>query len=197
MQASIPNWPTAIVEIAKYFIPAAITATASIWLSRHQYKSKLAELDTQSKLKAREILFGSYQKRIERVNDQVKEMAQAIEKIIPELKRAEETHGTEEALKAFVILVSMTFDVWRDDFIELETEMARYHIAEKWKNQISYLKVFFSQKPSEFNTANIMPIYLGFMRSAGLISLFNNDLLTERCEELFSDYLPDRKLKKL
>jgi hypothetical protein len=93
MQSTIPNWPTAIVEIAKYLVPATITAIVSIWISRYQYKMKLDELRKQAELKARELLFSSYQKKIENSNQQATAMGEALGKLFPVIQEIEEKEG--------------------------------------------------------------------------------------------------------
>src|SRR5262249_11635765 len=84
-----------------------------------------------------------------------------------------------------------------DDFNELESELNKYGLAEKWKNQISFLKNLFSVKPDEINNSNVEPIYIGFMKATGGITLLNSELLNKKCEELFSDLVyPSTKIKK-
>ena len=70
------HWSAAIVEITKVLGPAIIIAIFSFLTIRLQYKTKVLEIKGQAALKAREILFASYQKKIESVNNSLKEVGE-------------------------------------------------------------------------------------------------------------------------
>src|SRR5690242_21751746 len=98
-QAPIPNWPTAVVEICKYAVPAIITAVATIYITRFAYKTKLTELKSASELKARELLFQSYQKKIEAANAHTANMGAQLGNLVPIAKQEDE-----ESLNALILL---------------------------------------------------------------------------------------------
>lgn len=60
------NWPILWLALGPAIVAGLSTALASWLLYRSQLKTKIAEIKGQSELRARELLFESYQKKIKR-----------------------------------------------------------------------------------------------------------------------------------
>lgn len=179
------DWPTAISDIAKIAIPSIVTAVVTYKVAKFQITTKELELRSQAELKAKEMLLGVYQKRIERITQGSKDFAEQIHKILPELKEIEKNQGAEAAAIPILIIVKTAFNVWKDDFSELVKELESLDLHVKWKNQIEHLNTFFSINRDEITVANINLVYIGFMDAVGTISLLYNESLHKKSEQLF------------
>jgi integrase len=61
------DWPTAITEISKIAFPSLFTFLGSFLAIRSQLKTKSIEIESQTSLKAKELIFSAYQKRWEKI----------------------------------------------------------------------------------------------------------------------------------
>lgn len=71
MQSQSINWPTLWLALGPAIVGGFFTALGSYLIYRSQLKTKIAEIRGQAELKARELLFESYQKRLDRVGEDV------------------------------------------------------------------------------------------------------------------------------
>lgn len=67
MQTQSINWPTLWLALGPAIVAGFFTALGSYLIYRSQLKTKIAEIKGQAELRARELLFESYQKRIDRI----------------------------------------------------------------------------------------------------------------------------------
>jgi hypothetical protein len=77
MQVQAYDWPTAwveitkqVVDLGKIIVPVIVTAIVSWKIARHQITIKTAEMDAQSKLRARELIFDVHRRQLEKHRDQ-------------------------------------------------------------------------------------------------------------------------------
>jgi hypothetical protein len=176
MQPEVLSRPAAILEIAKYFIPAAITAFTSIMINRYQWKAKEIEIRGQAELKAREILFNSYQKRIERITNFGKDLGEALGKLMPEIK---EIAVEERLTNALVEMVKLCIAPYRAFIEELEDELSKANLSDKKLPEVSLIKETLAIQPEHITTENIGSVYLNLMKTLGLIHSLREDLLDD------------------
>ncbi len=189
MQNEITTWIGFWLEISRTLGPAVITALVSIALFRYQLKMKTAEIRGNSELKARELIFESYQKRIERISNGANEIGNAFGKLVPHMKEL----SNDEVTTGIVYFVKLTIDVFKEEFEELSEELEKSGLSKRKPRQIEFVKSTLSTKLDPVESINIQSVYLDFMKSIGIIFALRDDLLKQKSEDLFLCYLQNTK----
>src|SRR5207249_295625 len=156
---------------------AIITALVSYALFRHQLKMKIAEIEGQSQLKARELLFESYHRRIERISNDAEKIGKAIGDLLHQLREIEGSSGSHNSSVPLFLIVSTAIDVYREDFEELVVELERFGIAKSKTKQISFVRECLKTDLSTITPNEIGGLYLNFMKSVGIIFGLKDNLL--------------------
>lgn len=78
MQSQTINWPTLWLALGPAIVAGFFTALGSYLIYRSQLKTEIAEIKGQAELRARELLFESYQKRIDRIGESVDKFVGAL-----------------------------------------------------------------------------------------------------------------------
>jgi len=167
--------------------PALITGGVS-WLAfRSQLKLKDKEIEGGAKLKARELMFKSYQGVLERREKDGAEIG----KVLGQLGVAFQIADDEEAqLKARVALMETLGAIitpLRGLENDLESQLEATGLGEKYKAQMQYIKktaninlmgIPYDQIPAQYDKAMTMLSY---------VSLIKQAILEKKREELFKD----------
>ena len=183
-QAPIPNWPTAVVEIAKIVLPMLVTAVVSVWITRYTFKTKQAEIKGQAEIKAREILFAAYQKRLEASNNSAADLGAVMGEL------AKITDAKSEAnLNGLILLFGTAMEFYRDELPRLEKDVAAAGLENQFADKLSFLKSALAIRLEEINKDNYKPVFWDFVKCCGIFKLINDELLIKRCEDLFRDFV--------
>jgi hypothetical protein len=190
MQPQNLDWPTAVVEIAKYFVPAAITALVSILISRYQWKTKEIEISGQAEIKARELLFDSYQKRIERIGNFGRDMGEAMGKLLPYLQDWGKTEtGNDQIAIVFLEIIKIAIGTHRSSLIELEEELKKVGLLQAKQGDVTFVKNFLSVDPNLLTAQQFGPVFLNFIKTLSIMDGLQQDLLHKKSQDLFEAYL--------
>ncbi len=78
-------------------------------------------------------------------------------------------------------------------FGDLESEVQQLGLTEKKQHDLSRIRKTLSTNLDDVNINEVGPLYLEFMTAISLIYSLNNAILAKKCEDLFSEYLPQEK----
>lgn len=186
------DWPTVASDIVKVAVPSIVTAVVSYKIAKFQLQTKEIELKSQADIKARELIFNAYQKKIERISNLDKDFAELFDRITPLLQQFQ----TEEVNKQLGIIIfasiRLSFPVYQEDFQELEEELKKANLIEKRKTQIGYIKGYLATDLSKIGPDQTVDLYYGFIKMMALFTSLRSDLLNYKCEELFSDCISNK-----
>jgi len=164
------------------------TALGSYLIYRSQLKTKVAEIRGQAELRARELLFESYQKRIDRIGEDVNKFVGALYGFAGHLQALTNEEEKRQAQAAILVLIRMTRDPILDSVGELEEELESASLANKRRADLRFIRETLSAEldkpPLDFGL-----LYLNYMKAFGLFNGFKTELLNRKCEDLFNVYL--------
>jgi hypothetical protein len=163
MQSQTINWPTLWLALGPAIVAGFFTALGSYLIYRSQLKTKLAEIKGQSELRARELLFESYQKRIDRIGEGVNKFMGALYGFAGHLQALTDEEEKRQAQVAILVLIKMTRDPILDSVGELEEELGSVDLATKRSADLRFIRETLSaelDKPDiDFGL-----VYLNFMK---------------------------------
>jgi hypothetical protein len=193
IQAPISNWPTATTEILKslfyaltIIVPVLITAVVSWKISRQQLTMKTEELKAQGDLRARELLFNAYQKKIERIGNNASEVGEAFGQMIGQM----EGKRDEEIAPALILTLKVTTDGFKSSIEELEHELSWSGLPASRQQDLVAIKQIFATDFDNLSVKEIGPIYVRLMAALGIIYSLQTELTNKKAEDLFKDQLP-------
>jgi hypothetical protein len=131
MQSQSINWPTLWLALGPAIVAGFFTALGSYLIYRSQLKTKVAEVRGQAELRARELLFESYQKRIDRIGEDVNKFVGALYGFAGHLQALTNEEEKRQAQAAILVLIRMTRDPILDSVGELEEELESVSLANK------------------------------------------------------------------
>lgn len=182
----------AIVTGLTAIFTVIVTATITYLASRHQFKMKLIEIKGQSELRARELLFDAYQKRLERILNELNEFDKSISLSIGELKGMEDHKDVDN--KYFPQLLKL-FKGFLNDFeeeiAELEDELNKENLLNKRNmERLTFMRNVFSEVVNEdVKNEDSEKKTFQVIRAARMFSRLIDELLEKKSTELFSVYL--------
>ncbi|PYS77762.1 MAG: hypothetical protein DMF70_16010 [Acidobacteria bacterium] len=141
-------------------------------------------------MRARELLFAAYQKRIDRIGESVDKFVGALFGFAGHLQAL---HDQEEEKKqaegAILVLIKTTSDPMLDSIGELEEELKVIGLAGKRSKDIQFIRETLSVNLDKATVTDFGAIYLNFMKAVGLFNALKEELLNRKCEDLFNIYL--------
>ena len=184
------DWPTLWLALGPAIVAGFFTALGLWLIYRSQLKTKIAEIKGQAELRARELLFAAYQKRIDRIGESVDKFVGALFGFAGHLQAL---HDQEEEKKqaegAILVLIKMTSDPMLDSIGELEEELRAIGLGEKRSKDIQFIRETLSANIDKATVIDFGAIYLNFMKAVGLFNALKEELLNRKCEGLFNIYL--------
>ncbi|SRR6266404_5205507 len=183
------HWPTVWIAFGSAIITGLFTSIASWLLYHFQLKTKVTELKAQAQLRARELLFNSYQKRMEDITKNAYVLGDTLGKFAELLQRQESEHEKRESLVAITYMMRVVAKPLSDSVRELELDLAQVGLAERRQDDILQMRQALAVDFDAITLQDVGPIYLQFMAALGLFYSIKDELLTKKCEELFSKYL--------
>lgn len=192
MQAQTINWATVALALGPAVITAISTAVGSWLLYRHQLKTKVAEIRGQTGLRARELLFESFQKRIDRRDEGIKQFVSTLMTLVEHLKVETDEESKRQSGIVIIALIKMIREPFLDSVSELEEEFKLVGLTDKRRKDISTIRQTLAVDLDKVEIKNVGELYLDFMKSIGLFTSLKDELLNIKCEDLFSVYLSDK-----
>ena len=180
------TWSFVLLEAVKILGPAAIAAIVSICVTRAQLQAKTTELQATARLRARELMFKSYQKHLEDVVESSSEAARACGKLLAVLasepdatSRVQTMEDVRRALPAFR-------DVLIEDYAALERdeELTKHHDLEK-----RCLDAIREISAIDIKTIDPVEGVKKLMRSQSILGECEAELIQRMSKALFSEWL--------
>lgn len=189
LQLQAHTWADVAYQAVLSLGPALITAGVS-WLAfRNQLKLKERELEAQAKLRARELKYNSYQGSLERLEKEAVEIG----RVLGELGVAFQVQGDPlERAKLQAALMGTLGKIvmpLRGLEVELEAELERLGIAEKYKAQMAYIKQHIGVNFTSPPVAPVPEQFEAVMTLLSYYSLIQQAITEKKKENLFKDYL--------
>jgi len=184
MQSQAINWPTLWLALGPAIVAGFFTALGSYLIYRSQLKTKIAEIKGQTELRSRELLFGSYQKRIDRIGESVDKFVGALFGFAGHLQALHD-HEEEkkQAERAILVLIKMTSDPMLDSISDLEEELRAMGLADKRGKDIQFIRETLSVNLDKATVNDFGTIYLNFMKAVGLLNGLKEELLNAKCKD--------------
>jgi hypothetical protein len=135
------NWPTFWTTLAQITLPAVLALLGSYLAIRSQLKLKSMEIESQSSIKAKELIFSAYQKRWEKAEKDAAELNERSHEIFDKHIRRD-FDGM--AVIFSKILSKQVLGLYQEDFDNLIVELTNAGIAEKHKKKIDFVKSQFA-----------------------------------------------------
>lgn len=159
------------------------------WLTlKYQNRMKSAELASQSQLKAKELLFESYQRRIERINDRSKEMGESMGKLAA-IYQATTNEAEKQKLNiAFFMIIRESYELYKEWFRELEEERNKVGLGDSSPVQVATMREALAVDFQNITTeADVQRIFINWTKMVAVMDSLLQDVLAKKSEDLFSE----------
>lgn len=170
---------------------ATLSTLAGVWLTHHfQLKTKKTELDAQAKLKARELLFNSYQQKLDRKREALSKASSGMGQFIAQVKLAKDEEEKREILTLLNTLTSDVTDLITSYVDELEEELNREGLTHKRKKQMDFIRANAKKHLQMKTTEELEAALFNVWKVSDAVAFLEQELLEKKCEDLFGEYLP-------
>jgi len=183
-----PETKVLVGTLAAVFI-GSIIGFFGTWLTMtYQNRMKATELASQSRLKAKELLFTAYQERIHRISQRAAEFGKGLGSIAG-LYQASADDDEKTQLNAMLFtVVKESFEVYREWFEELQEERRRVGLENTSPLQIAAIQKALTmnlQAVSTLEDAN--QIVVNWAKMVAVSDSLWQDVLYKKCEALFKE----------
>jgi len=195
------NIVTGIIGAASALIGSLVGGLFAMWIATRAHQRQLEiqqiQLKSQNELKARELMFGMYQKKIEESSRDVKELGAALGKLsmalqLPDIGEKEKM----DVRLAFVGTLSSTTKPIIEKMDEIEIEFNSMGIYEMYKDYFSFIKENISTQNPEIILQQVEANYQKISKVITYLAVLQNILVEKKAQELFSDYLNTKSIQK-
>ena len=190
------NWTTIILTLGTATITACATLFASWIGQKTQRRIKEIEIAGQQEIKAKELLFENYQRRIDRYSEIQKWALDKAENDWGKMVQANPNATEKDFVKMFEAIFDSIKDPFRDWIEEIENELVVLQATETNRRHLKFIKEFLSEETKTNLSKNLQTFYGDFQKNTALIYALNEELLHRKCEALFGNYLPTKNLVK-
>ena len=194
MQTQPLTWQAFLLQLLLSLGPAAVALAATYITLRHQRKLKRDELSISSTLRARELMFGLYEKRLSILLERSALLGETVAKVQVALRTTEDTDKQTEAISAFFSVIYAQA-VQMPEFIEeVENELPALGLADKYAGNVSFIKTnlqaSFQSIPPGDPDAVMDNILLNMLKAMAFMINIQRDIVEAKAKELFEEYLP-------
>ena len=170
-------------------VPALITGTVSIIISRFQLKMKISEIKGESEYKARENLFKVYQDVLKVFRENNQRNNEVFGKMLGYITEQDEQEAI-KFMKSKLKLIIFLNEQTADSINEIEAELKKYKLlTRKIQEEILFVRKTISIDPEKFLTEDIQTGVMDYLKVSNLLFSFEHILLENKSNELFSKYL--------
>lgn len=196
-EENIPYW----VDIAKSIGPSAIVAVVSYFISRlnlnikdmeihGQSRIKDAEIFGQTRLKGKELLFISYQKKIENTGEAIRVQSQAIAENYRSLFNLHDQNMRVAKIKGFLEIYDKHNKAHIEGYKSLFHEIKMSKIFnDTVQSQIDFIAKIFETNIQNLKPSDLENYFHEFTKANALILKLESDLLEQKSIDLFSEYI--------
>jgi hypothetical protein len=197
MQASslqVDTWATVVLEALKILGPAALTLLGSLVALRHQRLTRNKELDAGARMKARELVFNHYQKKLDKISAMSDSLGKSFGEIQVEISLPEASEGNSAIANFVASLISITLVVMHE-VEDAEDELKAFGMERKYERELAVLNQLAN---NSWQVQGTLEQQFGTLREMlfSLVSI-QEALLEARMKELFHDYLPSRSVRNI
>jgi hypothetical protein len=148
-------------------------------------------------LKARELMFGVYQRKMEEFNREIKELGAVLGKLgmVMHLSDVEEREKM-EVMMGFVGTVRALTDPIIERIGEIENELSEAGLLSKCERQLSFVKMHLTPDLARLTPQKVESSYQNLSKGLAYITELQNALVEKKRQELFSEYLPSKAVQK-
>jgi hypothetical protein len=144
-------------------------------------------------LKARELMFGVYQAKMEQFNREIKELGAVIGKMgmvmyLPDVEEREKM----ETMMAFVGTLRSLTDPIIERIGEIENELENAGLLSKCEPQLTFVKMHLTPDLARITPEKLERSYQNLSKALAYITELQNALVEVKRQELFSAYLPSQ-----
>jgi hypothetical protein len=181
MQSVQPHlWSDVAYQAVNSLGPAAITAIVS-WLAfRSQRRIKQAEMEGQTKLRARELMFNSYQGMMERREKDVTDLGKVLGQVAVALQITDDEEERRKACVALMEVMGSIITPLKGSVVDLENELAQAGLMQKYQSQLSYIKSHVEFDVMAIPYKDIPAKYQAVMTMLGYVSIIQQALLAKK-----------------
>ena len=189
------SWTIIILTLGTAIITASATLFANWIAQRGQREIKEVEIKGQLELKARELLFQSYQKKVDSVGEEAREISERLYSLAGKLNQTNDEKEKGEIAAAIVVLITMTKDSLLNWVIFLREEYEEIGLTENRKEELDFINQALSVDWDKIPQSEIGVDFFDVLKAIGKTYSLRNELVEMKCEDLFQDYLPNKRLK--
>lgn len=193
MQTQPLTWQAAILQLLQILGPAILILIGTAITLRHQRKLKRDELISSSTLRARELVFNHYQKKLDRLTAASDDLGNSLGGMQALLQSHEPGDPVAVATKFIGSLTSILL-MAKHESEGVEDELKGFGLWQQYEKELGVLNKLKSgyewhpQGSFDQQAEDIRNLLLSLV-------LIQEALLGARMKELFHEYLPARQLK--
>lgn len=189
-----------IISAASAIIGSIIGSLSAMLIATRAHKRQLElqkfQLRGQLELKARELMFGVYQRKMEGFNQDIKELGEAIGKMGMVMHFDVEQKEKMEVILGFVGTVRSLTDPIIERMGEIECELKNAGLLNSYERQLSFIKMHLSPDLARMTPGQVESSYQNLSRALAYITELQNSLVEKKSQELFNEYLPPKAIQR-
>jgi hypothetical protein len=167
------------------------------WLTnRKQIELQKNEIKAQVGLKARELLFNSYQQRMNKLESELFQYGSTLGQISGTLAGTEDEEERHKILHHLIKTFRPFMMLFTDTVVDLESELEKVGLLEKREAQLNILRENSGIELDETNGDDLEQHLNSLFKSLAIISLLNQEILNRKCESLFGEYVSTEIVKR-
>ena len=164
---------------------------------RNQRELYQAQLRGQLELKARELMFGVYQRKMEEFTREVQELGAALGKFGAAMHLSDvDNAGRIEAMMAFMGTMRTITDPIVERIEDIEQELAYEGLSREYERQLGFVKSHLTPDLAELQPIDVERRYKDLSRALTYVTQIQHGLFEKKSDELFRDYLPLKSERK-
>lgn len=200
MQIQSLTWQTLLLQLLLSLGPAAIAVAATYLTMRYQRKLKADELSSASSLRARELIFGIYEKRLASLLEQSDALADAVARVQVALESKQDKEKVVDALSKFFASVYRAALLIPNQVEELEGELSAAGLTERFAEGINFIKGnmgagFLSTAQPVTSLEGQQTAILNMLRTTTYMIQMQRGMMEVKADELFRDFLPTANVR--
>lgn len=192
MQASSSQavtWAGVALDALKILGPAVLALLGSMLALRHQRLTRDKELDAGARMRARELVFNHYQKKLDKISVMSDNLGKSLGEIQVHLF-APETPDRENAVRSFIPSILAIVVMAKHEVEDAEVQLKAFGLQEKYAREWSVVSQL--NKQGGQIEGDLEQQIETIRDSLFSLVLIQEALLEARMNELFNDYLPGR-----
>lgn len=183
------NMPAIITGVTA-IVSALVAFLGSYLVGRNQIKMKIKEIQGQSELKARELIYNNYQSKVQRLISYSDHVNKALSEWYAWISEVDEEKQKNEYLKT-LNLVKKIVRLEFEDLEEIKDELvAQDMFTGRWKMKYEFIEQALKKiTTGEIKMEDAETLYFRLWRAMNYLGNISKELSDKRSDDLFSVYL--------